>query len=235
MTTVRESSTGKLRKSETLPQGLDRRLLFYAVAAGAVLTAVPGSQAEVVFTPSNAVFQGLGKFDIDLDNDGSADFSIVARWTQYDTSNMIQALFAQGNGPSHQIAATKFGDAAKLKKGTQIGPGQTFRAFALMETPFYRGYWQYATKSRCLGVRFLINGEVHYGWIGFREVRAYPAVAGRLFGWAYETVPDTAILAGDTGTAAPLDSSISPTSLEILAAGHTAIGERRKRNPSHRN
>jgi hypothetical protein len=146
----------------------------------------------------------------------------------YDTRNLIQALFASGNRGSQQVAATRFGDAAKLRKGTQIGPGQTFRAFALMETPFYRGYWNYNTESRCLGVRFLINGEVHYGWIGFREVRVFP-IAAKLYGWAYETVPDKPIVAGDMGTGASLDGSISPTSLEILAAGHTAVGERRKR------
>jgi len=179
-----------------------------------------------VFTPSNAVFQGLGKFDIDLDNDGSADFSILARWTIYDTSNMIQALFAYGDRPSHQIVAGG-ADALPLGKKAHIGPERHFRAFTLMETPFYRGVWQSA-KSRCLGVRFLINGEVHYGWIGFREVRAFP-VSTSMYGWAYETQPDTPILAGDTGTGAPVDSSINPTSLEILAAGHTGVSERRKR------
>jgi hypothetical protein len=97
-----------------------------------------------------------------------------------------------------------------------------------METAIYGGYWQ-NVKSRCLGVRFLINGEVHYGWIGFREVHDYP-VAVKLYGWAYETVPDKEILAGDEGTGAPLNSSISPTSLGRLAAGHAAIDERRRRN-----
>jgi hypothetical protein len=213
-----------------LHKSLDRRLFLYTLAAGTALAASPASHAEVVFTPSNALFQGLGKFDIDLDNDGSTDFSLIAKWTYYDTGNMIQALFASGNRPSHQIL-TKNGDAVALSKFSRIGPGQPFRAFALMETPFYRGSWNYwggYGKDRCLGVRFLIHGEVHYGWIGFRQVRNIP-VAAKLYGYAYETTPDKGILAGDTGTAASFDSSTNPTSMEILAVGHSAIDKRRQR------
>ena len=227
MTPVRHLLSGKLRTSATLPQVLDRRLLLYTLAAGTALAAVPASHAEVVFTPSSVVFRGLGKFDIDLDNDGTADFSLLIRWIHYDTGTLIPALFAYGDRPSHQIVANRV-DALPLKKNTRIGAGQRFRALGVMESSnVYGSNWQ-NVKGRCLGVRFLINGEVHYGWIGFREVRVFP-IAAKLYGWAYETVPDKEILAGDTGTATPLDSSISPTSLEILAAGHTAIEQRRKR------
>src|SRR5262249_7605678 len=121
VTTVQQSPSEKIRKNETMPQELDRRLRLYTLAAGTPVGAAPESHAEVVFTPSNAVLQGFGKLDIDLDNDGSADFSILARWTVYDTSNMIQALFAYGNRSSQQIAM-RGGVAAKLRNGTEIGP-----------------------------------------------------------------------------------------------------------------
>ena len=206
---------------------LEPRLMLYALAAGATLAFSCPTQAQVVFTPSSAVLQGLGRLDIDLDHDGSNDFSILARWTVYDTSNMIQAMFASGNRGSDQVA-TGSRDALKFRKGEQIGPGQSFRAFALMETPFYRGIWNYNTESRSLGVRFLINGEIHYGWIGFRQVRIFPTIAAKLYGYAYETTPDKPILAGDTGTGT--SPNFQPTSLEILASGHTAIEQRRKRS-----
>jgi len=225
MTPVRQSP--RLRELQTLPQLLDHRLLLYTLAAGTALAAVPASHAEVVFTPSSAVFRGLGKFDIDINNDGSTEFSLLIRWINYDSGDQIPALFAYGDRPSHQIV-TKGVGAVALKKHTRIGAGQRFRALGVMESSnVYGSNWQ-NVKGRCLGVRFLINGEVHYGWIGFREVRVFP-IAAKLYGWAYETVPDKEILAGDTGTGAPLDSSISPTSLDILATGHTAIDQRRKR------
>jgi hypothetical protein len=86
-------------------------------------------------------------------------------------------------------------------------------------------------EDKFLGVRFVINGEVHYGWIGFRCVTvAYPVITAKLGGWAYETVPNKSISAGDTGSgSAQSHGVISPTSLELLAAGHGAIEHHRKR------
>lgn len=56
-------------------------------------------------------------------------------------------------------------------------------------------------------------------------------ITAKLGGWAYETVPNKGILAGDTGSgSAHSQDAIFPTSLELLAAGHTAIEQRRKRN-----
>jgi len=236
MMTDQQSRASQLRANNDLvDRALDRRLLLYALAAGATLAWSAPSQAEIVFTPSDAVFHGIGnKLDIDLDNDGSTDFSLIPKWTYYDTDNMIQALFVSGDRPSHQILTDRHDYAAALTKGSRIGPGQNFRAFALMETPFYRGSWGYwggYGKNRCLGVRFLIDGEVHYGWIGFRAVRSFP-VSGRLYGYAYETTPGKGISAGDTRTAAPLDGSIHPTSLETLSTGHAGIDQHRKRTTS---
>ena len=229
MTTDRRSLASQARANRHFGDiAFDQRLLLYALAAGATLACSTPSQAEVIFTPSNAVFRGLGRFDIDLDNDGSADFSLLISWIQYDTSTKIPALFASGQRPSHQIV-TAGRDALPLRKNTQIGSGQGFRALGIMESSdIYGGNDWRNLKGRCLGVRFLINGEVHYGWIGFREVHVFPITA-KLYGWAYETVPDTPILAGDTGTTASPDSSYHPTSLEILASGHAAIEQRRKR------
>ena len=223
MTTQPRARTRKLRTIDKPIDGaLDRRLLLYALAAGATLAPATSSHAEVVFTPRDAVLRTLGKFDIDLDHDGAADFTLLREMGRYSTYESLPDLFVYGKPPSHQIITKGF-NALALAKNTRIGPENAFRAFALMQTPFYGGYWRGA-KSRCLGVRFLINGEVHYGWIGFREVRGFSVA--RLYGWAYETVPDKEILAGDTGTAAP---AIQPTSLEILATGHSGVAERRKR------
>ena len=87
------------------------------------------------------------------------------------------------------------------------------------------------TTNRFLGVQFLINGQVHYGWIGFRSVKATPMLAATLGGCAYETESNTPIIAGDTGRGEGDSAALQagPTSLELLAAGHTAIAERRRR------
>jgi hypothetical protein len=60
-------------------------------------------------------------------------------------------------------------------------------------------------------------------------LNANPGVYAPLGGWAYETEANKAILAADKGNTSESTGSINPTSLEILAAGHTRMEERRKR------
>ena len=97
----------------------------------------------------------------------------------------------------------------------------------------YAGDWVDAT-DRYLGIKFIIDDQVHYGWIGFSRTRVVPhqGFQARFSGWAYETEPNTPIRAGQrTGTAdspMALDSE-DATSLELRAAGHVAQPALRQR------
>ncbi len=233
MTTEPRPRTSSIRTNDNQIDGaLDGRLLLYALAAGATLAYSVPARAEVVFTSSNAILQGTsGQLAIDLDHDGSTDFTLVIKqvWS-LSRYQMVPGLGAYGNQPSNQIGVGRYGWADALNKKAKITAGHTFRASTLMESFFgYLGVWPNVA-DRFLGVRFLINGEVHYGLIGFRKVNdAHHTFGAYLGGWAYETSPDTPIVAGDRGTAGALTGSIHPTSLEILAAGHSGIDIRRQR------
>jgi hypothetical protein len=66
------------------------------------------------------------------------------------------------------------------------------------------GKWGGNLRDRYLGVRFLIDGKTHYGWI--RLTVTAPSAAGQFMsamitGYAYETVPNKPISAGTAGTA----------------------------------
>jgi hypothetical protein len=78
----------------------------------------------------------------------------------------------------------------------------------------------------------MINGEVHYGWVGFRSVSVVNSrLTAVLGGWAYETEPNKPIVAGDEGEGMESNtmSSLRPTSLQLLAMGHTGIADRQRR------
>ena len=233
MTTEGESLTTRHRTTTTLSAALDRRLLLYAVSA-TTLACSASSQAEVVFTPSNTVLQGIGKLGIDLDNDGTVDITIrVGHCDSASGYQKVGCITAYGAPGIAGIAAAKpgFDLALALPKGARIGGRKrVFRPRAFMATGFgYIGHWA-RVPNRFLGVSFRINGETHFGWIGFRSVYGTNALTAKFAGWAYETNPDTLILAGDTGTGSDdITGSIEPTSLEILAAGHAAVEQRRKR------
>jgi hypothetical protein len=71
-----------------------------------------------------------------------------------------------------------------------------------------------------LGLRFTVKGKPHYGWPRLSvQVRGH-RLAATLTGFAYETVPNKPIVAGQTkGT----DMTVERPTLGHLAAGTAAI------------
>jgi hypothetical protein len=59
------------------------------------------------------------------------------------------------------------------------------------------GQW-YNVKHHYLGLRFRIKGELHYGWARLSVIDKYPRYYAVLTGYAYETIPNKAIIAGKT-------------------------------------
>ena len=218
-------------------EALDRRLLVYALAVGATLVGATPSKAEVLYTPSHAVLRGYsGRLGIDLDHDGTDDFVLFIRPVPCCSGYGSAPGLGANGGASNKVATIgPYQFAEPLNRTARIEKGHPFAAWAIMSSAFGYLLWHDAA-DKFLGVRFLINGEVHYGWIGFRSVTvAYPVITAKLGGWAYETAPGKSILAGDTGSgSAQSQGEIQPTSLQMLAAGHAAIEHRRKRtsNPA---
>jgi len=87
------------------------------------------------------------------------------------------------------------------------------------------GQWLY-TKSRYLGLKFVIKGEIHYGWARATVSRTSKrrgdnSITATLTGYAYETVSNKPIITGKTKgpevNTMPLD--VMPHTLGRLAAG----------------
>lgn len=214
--------------------------MLYALAAGAAAACAPGAQAKVVFTPNNTVLHSRHHIDIDLNNDGKTDFRLIASSFKNPSSYFIAELgmtAAPGNSVDDLgVTSYKRHWALALTKGAEIGPGAKFLRYGLVELSnvgiFSEGYFKNVS-NRFLGVRFLINGAPHYGWIGFRQVTLvddHGDITATLAGWAYEAESNTPIRAGDKGAeeSAAL-RSVEPTSLELLAAGNVAMADWRRR------
>jgi hypothetical protein len=221
---------GNDEASTLVEAGLERRLIMYALTAGVTIACSPLLNAEVVFTPSNVT---VGKkLEIDLDHDGTVDFRFVI--TKYLTGTYAgwDRLRVRGADFSNQVAEARFLYAAALKRTARIGNGNSFFRTCDMATGgeyFINGEWANVT-NHFLGVKFVIEGTVHYGWVGFRSVTTeFSKVTARLGGWAYETEANKPIVAGDMGDAASSRDFTEATSLAILAGGHKKIDERRKR------
>jgi hypothetical protein len=227
---------------------LERRLVLYALAAGAVLSSAPASQAKVVFTPSHAVVGAghLKSLNIDLAHDGTTGF-IIEIFQQVGCStckSSSSALTARGQLAS-SVMLGSFSFPYALRAGAKIGSSAKFslpgRAGRLASWDAFQSGGNSVgnfldVSKRALGVRFMINGQPHYGWIGFRSVtggfhdKHSPNIIATLVGWAYETEPNVPIRAGEGFREPESVGTLEPTSLELLARGHDAVAVWRRRH-----
>ena len=98
--------------------------------------------------------------------------------------------------------------------------------------------------NRYLGLKFTIKGKTHYGWARLTVGRGL-ALPATLTGYAYETIPDKAIVAGKTNgvaddfthldpgpnasTPGPIPETLQPASLGTLALGAQGLALRRRK------
>ena len=236
-----------LRASETsfvLSPPLQRRLNTYALAASAagvsMLALVEPSQAKVVYTPAHQVIRQNGVYNLDLNNDGTVDF-LIQEWNNggFSSSNALLADAALGNAVQGNKTGFRY-LAAALPLGAPIGPNQKFLTggnngeamvsithFTTGGTSYVHGYWA-NVRNRYLGLKFEINGQIHYGWARLSVQRQQYHLTATLTGYAYETIPNTEIKAGQTsggddessaGSSLPNSDNSQLSSLGALALG----------------
>ncbi len=214
---------------------LEKRLAAYAAGAAgmAMLASVPPAEAEIVYTPVSVTIPP--SYQLDLNNDGIVDFEIYLYPVNH--ADLLQvALKVQGNAVK---ANKRGGEAGALFHGAPIGAKQAFVStngtyggiFMAAAGEYSRSYsfgpWK-QTINRYLGLKFLINNEVHYGWA---RLTVQAQFEGRgtvtLTGYAYETVPNKAIRAGETSEGLGEETNLqplpevapSPATLGLLARG----------------
>lgn len=192
---------------------LNKLLNAYATAATAAGVGILGtpSEAKIVYTPANVSIGVSGNFQIDLNNDGIADFEILRFSCEHSNCLVVNPLI-YGNGIKAGTGVASQGFAGAGLYGTPVGPkaafldhfnssngGGRFVGFMADESVYGKGGsggpWAH-TANRYLGFQFLINGKLHYGWarmsVSMRRNRIV------LTGYAYETIPNHKILEGQT-------------------------------------
>jgi hypothetical protein len=240
------SSTPHARKVLKISDSLNRQLNAYAqmaTAAGVSLLALAAtSEARVVYTETNQVTQDGFPIYIDLNHDGIKDFLVRTSFYQGSSGLEIGLSAAGYRNANNRVAGARFSTgggyfvsaAYALPAGARIGPkgnfsvGSPFMALEVFDgvgsTDSDFGAWAGGGKGvtdRYLGLKFVIDGEIHYGWARFSVTlgheRQFDDVTGTLTGYAYETVPGKPIIAGQiTG---PDVITVQPETLGGLALG----------------
>jgi len=218
-----------------------------ATAAGVSILAFAGqSDAKIVYTPAHHSIGDGRSFRLDFTGGGTTDLTIQNKHYSHCTTegscSTWQSLAANMSG-SNQVAYNVFG-AVAMKAGMRIGPKGAFaggrQKMVLAEFNSFGGSW-INVRNRYLGVKFKIKGKIHYGWARLSvQVQRPITIAATLTGYAYETIPNKAIIAGRTK--GPDEASIeapnaslaapapTPASLGMLALGAPALSVWRREN-----
>jgi hypothetical protein len=224
------------RTASNLSESLHQRLNAYAIATGAagmgMLTLAQPIEAKIIYTPANISIVNHSR--LDLNHDHKADFSFTTFRTAT-TSGGHFDLFVEPVGTKNRIWGTG-ASASALGSGVRISPNKNKFSYGhdLMGTWRWNwnssashGPWRKVTTGY-LGFRFEIKGKTHYGWArlfvqGFGEQAI-------LTGYAYETIPNQAIITGKTkgeddsaveqpNPASPATPTSQPATLTLLAIG----------------
>lgn len=243
--------TTQQREPARLGARLDKHLLAYAVAAGAagvgVLALAEPAEARILATPANiSITVNAGIIQFDLNRDGIPDFGLSANFYEFartppplgNFSSLVRVVPARAGNEVWAVSSNRDECAAAVHAGLPIGGDRPFKPGPLIMLVAAGSYTRGRT-SHCawnganppfLGLKFLIDGQVHYGWA--RVIAALRNVV--LTGFAYETVPNKPIVAGATtdedanlpAAASALPSaypSACPASLGILAMGSSGL------------
>ena len=209
---------------------VDRRRLIGAGAVGAVATGlggIPASDAAVVYTPVDVdVPVDTGDYRVDVNNDGISEFDIQHFAS---VTKVIDFTNPDPPGPTSMAAVVVDpGDlrTANLALGTLIGPSSLWGPTGAAPTggdplngtidddsnpatpDVPAGHFQVSDGSGFIGVKFLISGATHYGYVGYEGTGAENDAAGHVYALGYEDAPNTGIEAGagiPAGQAADFD------------------------------
>jgi hypothetical protein len=245
----------KHRSTVRLGGHLEKHLVAYAAAAAGagLLTAALPAEAEIIYTPSNTPMaiaqrnQGIVLTPLDLNNDGVPDFSFAMSSTLRFFSSTIVATTTHvkfllkvvpGQPGNEAVQGQQAATASAVPAGVKIGPLEKFapgdlymaiKSCGISRCTRNSGTWQ-KVEYAYVGLKFLIDGQVHYGWarvkfpypglIGYGEPNYYPSI----YGYAYESTPNQPIVTGQTsGTAPQTTSASTPASLGMLAVGASGV------------
>lgn len=202
-------------KTVRISDSLHRQLSVYALAAGAAgvggLVLAQPAEGKIVYTPAHVnIAPNGGLVLLDLNHDGTPDFGLSNKLRtgcgSLASLKVVQEASANEIWGKGLPCYTGYSCAAALPKGKKVGPKAQFqqdpKSGLFMVVLEHEGSWGpwLNVKQAYLGLKFLINGKTHFGWLRLKLSfeRTSKTITATLTGYAYETIPNKPILTGQT-------------------------------------
>jgi hypothetical protein len=209
-----------MKKNNT---NLIRKLNSYSALAVSFVAGAEIANGQVVYTdivPDTLLSHSGEAYSIDLNHDGVVDLTIKIRITLTHSSSgtYVHAMEISANpGAYDSLAGTtshRYGNnwafPAKLDSGAVIGKdlsgelswnNRSFQTAAFWSQSIGSyGKWR-NTADKYIALRFLKDQSYYYGWLRMTTVLNPPfTVSAVLKDFAYQSLGDSSIVAGDTGT-----------------------------------
>ena len=226
---------------------LDSKWKTYTAAGAAAAAAglVGNAQAAITFLDFNdtvvtdTAVGDLTWADFSVNFNGDAQADILVSYRAFSATTGTANVFPAPGATSGVVGfiSANFNYPSRLPVGASIGPSAAFIAVTPTAPQGGRGDMAWGPgyslsqwvagvadppATGFLGVRFLIGANTHFGWVrvtaapGSHQVTVHDA--------AFETTPDTGIVAGATGIPEPGGLGL----LALGGAGLTAMRRRRK-------
>jgi len=225
---MKRTSRGPSKLSKPLHQRLNKYALAAGAAGVSALALTTRAEAKIVYTPAHVRLQVLTPpFPLDLNHDGIVDFYILHSFSHFggvhflaacqlpnsyhgpfcfnrnaQSSNVIRESVSMGRDFD---AALRYG--AKIQRDDRFitsGP-ERLASFCCYSgrSSFISWFGPWANggkgvKNRYLGLKFKIKGQFHFGWARLTVTTTSDNFIAILTGYAYETIPGKAIVAGKT-------------------------------------
>jgi hypothetical protein len=211
------------RNTATLSESVLHQLNLYALGATAagvgVLALSQPAEGRIIYTPADKTVPLNYTIPIDLNRDGIHDFGLtnITHNSTTPTGDFLAAsALNSGNGVWAQRTSRGFNNyAVALPAGVRIGAPSNLKRFqgGRDDMAFWSfrggtgtisgGPWKNVRKGY-LGLKFLIKGKIHYGWARLNVTIVNDQVNTTLTGYAYETIANKPIIAGQTKSGSTL-------------------------------
>jgi hypothetical protein len=229
--------------SNSTNRRLDMYALAATAAGVGALASPQAAEARIVYTPKHVQVQRDKPYPIDLDHNGRVDF-LLLNSGPFGPQDLVRELSVcefvahtvdsgyvctVGREEPNAVVVAEDRSAAALSAGVTIQRKNVFskgdfgvkmgRVTYFSTTPgtSWFGPWMNGGKgvrNRYLGLKFGIDGKVHFGWARLTVTTEGKDFTAILTGYAYETIPGKGITAGQT-----TESDEPEESLGSLALG----------------